>query len=283
MSIKNCLIVSNTTKAASAELVKEMGAFLREQGIVPEEYLFSGGEGTGHPFTARDFVITLGGDGTVLFAARGCAPLGIPIFPVNLGKFGFITTIPREAWRENLTRFLAGDFPLEAHTMVEVSVAGMHNQSSNALNDVVITATKNVKKIIALDVVCGGISLGRFAADGLIVSSATGSTAYSAAAGGPIIDPRLDVLVLTAVCPFSLSSRPLVLPPDSVLELSPVLDSSAAPLQVLVDGQFLCDAGPEEKIIVQKSRYPCRIAGSGASHFYRTLRSKMNWAGGPYA
>jgi NAD+ kinase len=225
-----------------------------------------------------DFVVTLGGDGTVLFAARLCAPRGIPVFPINLGQFGFVTTIAKEEWQPALAQFLAGTLPREDRTMVEMSLIKEEKPffSATALNDIVVTA-KLVKKIITLEVA----PLGVLKADAVIVASATGSTAYSAAAGGPIIDPALDALVVTPVCAFSLSSRPVVLSPDRVIDLQPLtsLGEPMTVLQVLADGQGVADIDDRGVTIrVQRSPHPVTIAGSHAGHFYAALRSKMHWA-----
>jgi NAD+ kinase len=278
--LKNCLIVVNTGKDDARRLETEITAFLRARGVVSESALFP--DAFDIPFAGRDFVITLGGDGTVLFAARGCAPLGIPVFPVNLGEFGFIANIQRGEWQQKLADFLDGKFAGEPRTMVEVEVA---NFTSNALNDIVIVA-KNTTKLITLDISCNGVSFGRFKTDAVVVATATGSTAYSAAAGGPIIDPALDALVLTPVCPFSLSSRPLVLPPESELDIR-LPDSSSPAVQVLADGQFVCDVASDvadsTHIRIKKSKHAVKLAGSSAATLYAALRSKMNWSGGPVA
>jgi NAD+ kinase len=278
--VKNCLIVVNTGKDDARRMEKEITAVLGARGVTSVSALFP--DASDFPFAGRDFVITLGGDGTVLFAARGCAPLGIPVFPVNLGEFGFIANIQRGEWQQKLADFLDGKFAGEPRTMVEVEVTGEKNFTSNALNDIVIVA-KNTTKLITLDISCNGVSFGRFKTDAVVVATATGSTAYSAAAGGPIIDPALDALVLTPVCPFSLSSRPLVLPPESEIDISlPPLHSSA--VQVLADGQFVCDvASNATRIRIKKSKYAVKLAGSSAATFYAALRSKMNWSGGPVA
>jgi NAD+ kinase len=283
--LKNCLIVVNTAKDDARRLETAITAFLRARGVASESALFPNVSDI--PFAGRDFVITLGGDGTVLFAARSCAPLGIPVFPVNLGEFGFIANIQRGEWEQKLGSFLDGNLAGEPRAMVEVEVIGEKIFTSNALNDIVIIA-KNTTKLITLDISCNGVSFGRFKTDAIVVATATGSTAYSAAAGGPIIDPLLDALVLTPVCPFSLSSRPLVLPHESELDIT-LPPSRPSAVQVLADGQFVgtVSQGTEEKsaahIRIKKSKYAVKLAGSSAATFYAALRSKMNWSGGPVA
>jgi NAD+ kinase len=297
--MKTCLIVVNTHKNPSLELSGVISAFLKSRGVAPEVFLFPqnpgllpslGPEASANPldpFAGKDLVITLGGDGTVLFAARRCAPLGIPVFPVNLGEFGFIAHVQRRDWERQLGDFLDGKIAAEGRTMAEVTVEGLEKTqkktfTSNALNDIMLVA-ENPTKLITLDISCHGTSFGRFKADAIIVATPTGSTAYSASAGGPIIDPALDALVLTPVCPFSLSSRPLVLTPESELEIT-LPNPNAPAVQVLADGQFVGNAAfGESRIRVKKSKYAVKLAGSDSATFYAALRSKMNWSGGPVA
>jgi NAD+ kinase len=302
--MKRILIITNLFKPGARKMANDMESFFRDQGIPSENLLFPGSENEKIPesvyeeiqfldhFLGKDLVITLGGDGTVLFAARLAAPLGIPLFPVNFGDFGFITTIERPDWQEGLEGFLSGHLSLDSRRMIEVTVSNENNRAmtATALNDIVLTAG-NAKKVISMHIHCHtqpadagstGNPLGRFKADAIILCTATGSTAYSASAGGPIIDPSLDALVLTTVCPVSLSGRPLVLAPDTVLDL--VSDegfSPRIPLQVLADGRFVCQVtSPEQKIRIKGSQHRIQIAGGNAAHFYAALRSKMNWAGG---
>jgi NAD+ kinase len=232
---------------------------------------------------AWNFAVTLGGDGTALFAARLCAPLGIPILPINLGSFGFICGIKKDQWKSEILSFLDGTVEIFDRSMVEVLIVRDNKtiDSSSALNDIVITA-KQVPHIISLDIRCNDIPFGQFKADAIIVSTATGSTAYSAAAGGPIIDPSLDALILTPVCPFSLSSRPLVLSPASELNIT-LPEAAHEEIQVHADGQHLCAIERHDTIIIKKSQYTTRLHAGRSAQFYAALRSKMNWSGGPVA
>ncbi len=284
--MKTCLIVVNAYKRESAEIGGRIVSFLENRNVSAETLRFpqrEHGEPGANPFRGADFAVTLGGDGTVLYAARCCAPLGIPVFPVNLGEFGFIASVQKHEWRERLAEFLDGSAACAERGMAEaVLVRGGETRcASNALNDIVVAA-HTAAQMISLDIVCSGNSFGRFKADAVIVSTATGSTAYQAAAGGPIIDPALDALVLTPVCAFSLSSRPLVLPGESVLDIA-VADSRTVGASLIADGRTLSDTLPGDHIVVRKSAHRVKIAGSTGAAFYAALRSKMNWAGGPVA
>jgi NAD+ kinase len=282
--MKKCLLVVNNLKSDALTLADSITSELIRHGISTDILTFPNNAPPKAEFLPSwDFAVTLGGDGTVLFAARLCAPLGIPVLPVNLGSFGFICGIQKEAWKAEILSFLDGKADIHERSMAEVLIVrdGKTVDSSAALNDIVISA-KHVPRIIALDVSCNGIPFGQFKSDAIIVSTATGSTAYSAAAGGPIIDPALDALVLTPVCPFSLSSRPLVLSPTSELRMEQP-DFLQEEIQALADGQPLCSILPHDIIIVRKSQYTARLHAGSSAQFYAALRSKMNWSGGPVA
>jgi NAD+ kinase len=284
--MKKCLLVVNGKKDDALALADRIAGELKTHGIDSDALMFPVETQTAiqvpKDFSRYDFAVTLGGDGTVLFAARLCAPFGIPILPVNLGSFGFICGIDKETWQEEIVAFLNGKTDIHERSMAEAAIQRGKNiiATSSALNDIVITS-KNVPRILTLNVFCNGISFGQFKSDALIFSTATGSTAYSAAAGGPIIDPSLDVIVLTPICPFSLSSRPLVLSSSS--EIHVTQPDFFQDVQVLADGQPLCSIERGDTIIVRKSKYVARLHAGSSSRFYATLHSKMNWSGGPVA
>ena len=283
----NCLLIVNKEKEGALALSRDIQGWLGQRGIESRALLVRSDSAlSADELYARDsqagfdFAVTLGGDGTVLFAAHVCAPLGIPILPVNFGSFGFMCGIKKDKWEKAILSFLDGKTGVVERSMVEALIVrdGTEAACSSALNDIVITA-KNAPRLVTFNVSCGGISLGRMRADALIVSTATGSTAYSAAAGGPIIDPALDALALTPICPFSLSSRPLVF--SSTNSVCIEQEEDAPEVQVLADGQPLCPVGRGDTIVVRKSRYAARLLAGSPAQFYATLRSKMNWSGGP--
>ena len=280
--MKKCLIVINTHKQESKTLGNEISNYLGKRGIESSFYRFDGFS-TENPFTGCDFAVTLGGDGTVLFAARGCAALGIPVFPVNLGEFGFIASIQKSEWEANLVQFLSGKAYIDKRNMVQAAlVRGKSSEfSAVALNDIVISA-KTAARTISLDISYNCAPLGIFKADGIIVSTATGSTAYSASAGGPIIDPELDALVLTPINAFSLSSRPLVLSPNGEIGIT-VLPSRVQDVIITVDGQESVNLQIGDCIKIRKTADKVKLVGCTTEKFYDALRSKLNWSGGPHA
>lgn len=275
-----CIVIVNTFSENSQKIAYDIESFLTSKGHTAVILPFSG-ENKVFPQIEYDFSITLGGDGTVLYAARQCALSGKPILPINFGKFGFITAIQPENWQTALNDFLAGTIEITTRSLlcVEVLRDGRSVYLGNALNDVVLTAKRPVKTII-LDVEASGIPFGRFRADGIIAATPTGSTAYSAAAGGPIIDPGLDAILFIPVSAFSLSSRPIVLPCNTVLSLT-VLPCRNSDFVLSYDGQVYVDIEEGDRIVVTHSPHKVSLIGCNASVFYEALRSKLHWSGAP--
>ena len=278
--MKNCLIVVNTDKPKSELLGIETANFLKLRGV---EYTFLDFNGNEQDcdWKSFDFMITLGGDGTVLFAARGAAKHSIPVFPVNLGEFGFIAGVQPDEWENSLDLFLQGKLKTVLRTMLSAQVirGGKIVESHQALNDIVVSA-KSAAQTISMDVSVNETTLGHFKADGAIVSSPTGSTAYSASAGGPIVGPDLDALVLTPLNPFSLSARPIVFSTRALLQIK-LIPSRNRDAILTVDGQKPIDLKDNDIIQIKKSEHDAILAGTSVEKFYNALRNKLNWSGGP--
>lgn len=284
--MKKCLVVVNSFKTASVPLSHEVMAFLKERGVCAESFIYDGNnavsESVAVDFNGYDFVITLGGDGTVLFACRGCAPLKIPVFPVNLGEFGFLAGIQKECWKKELSDYLGGKSSTSERGLVECEVlrGGRSVFSNLSMNDCVISSAAT-SRLINLSVAYNRSLLGPFKANGIIVATPTGSTAYSAAAGGPIIDPAIDAMVLTPISSFSLSARPLVFGPRGEITITVLPGRSDVVLSC--DGQVSFDLCEGDVLILSISEYKVRLLGASQERFYSALRSKLNWSGGPRA
>ena len=280
--MKKALLIINVSKDESMTLAQEIARYLQKKGI-KVEFLSFDGFVDNTDFKGFDFVISLGGDGTVLYAARNATKVGIPVFPVNLGEFGFIASVQPDEWQKELKNFLDGKAVFERRSLLKVEVkrAGKRVYSSLSLNDAVISAERGVSTMM-LGVKRNGMPLCNLKADGLIVSTPTGSTAYSAAAGGPILSPEVDAFVLTPLNSFSLSSRPIVLSPESNLEIT-VEKSRSRGICITVDGQepFAVSAG--DVILVSMNRKKVQLVAGSAEKFYNALRSKLNWSGVPHA
>ena len=284
--MKKCLVVVNSFKDGAAPLSAEICAFLEERGIAASVFSYDGSaaqrEEVSVSFAGCSFVVTLGGDGTVLFACRGCAALGIPVFAINLGEFGFLANVQPGCWQKELDEFLGGHVLVSARSLVEAEVlrGGRTVLLSAGLNDIVIAGT-TAMSLINLNVAYNHALLGPFKTNGIIVSTATGSTAYSAAAGGPIIEPSLDAMVLTPISSFSLSARPLVF--GSQGEIAVTVLPSRSGMELTVDGQarFALETG--DVIIMGVPSYKAQIVCATQEKFYASLQSKLNWSGGPRA
>ncbi len=280
--MSKALIIINVSKDESMTLAKEIAAYLKKKDVA-YDFLSFDGFVDNTDFKGYDFVISLGGDGTVLYAARNASKYGLPVFPVNLGEFGFIASVQPEDWQKELKVFMDDKALFEKRSMLKIDVLreGKKVYSSLSLNDAVISAERGVSTIM-LSVKRNSLPLCRLKADGLIVATPTGSTAYSAAAGGPIVSPEVEAFVLTPLNSFSLSSRPIVLSPDSKLEIS-IEKSRIKGICLTVDGQepFALNYGDIITIVMNKKK-ALLVAGS-EEKFYNALRSKLNWSGVPHA
>ena len=280
--MKKCLVFVNTDKEKSKELAEEITAFLKKNQIEVSLYNFDG-IAVKNPVKGYDFVITLGGDGTVLYAARCCVKFNIPVFPINLGEFGFIASVQPDAWEKPLEDFLNGNATITERSLVKAELMRGEKliASCVGLNDVVISA-KEAAKTISLEINYNNLKLCELRSDGAIFSTPTGSTAYSTSAGGPIIDPELDALVFTPVNPFSLSTRPIVLNPDGHIEVI-VKESRTKEIVLSIDGQkpYPLEAG--DVIKISRNDTKIKLACCTSGNFYNALRSKLNWQGGPHA
>jgi NAD+ kinase len=198
-----------------------------------------------------------------------------------MGDFGFLTEITESEWRESFEGFRSGRLQIDERYVLGVSVkrGGDEVASYSGLNDVVITAA-GIAKIIRLSVQLSGQTLGGYRADGIIVATPTGSTAHSAAAGGPILDPRMDAMVINPICPFTLSHRPIVVPGNERVTL--VVDhQQRTEVLMTVDGQLVFPLVEGDRVEIRRSDARARIVSSPTRSFYEVLRNKLKWSGEP--
>ncbi|MGH9735567.1 MAG: NAD(+)/NADH kinase [Candidatus Acidiferrales bacterium] len=223
-----------------------------------------------------DLLLVLGGDGTLLSAARALRGHSIPVLGVNLGALGFLTSVTLDELYPVLDRVIAGDYrtsdrmTLQATISHDGQVAGPHL----ALNDAVVNKSA-MARMLDFDVYVDQNHVGRYRADGLIVSTPTGSTAYSLAAGGPIVHPDLDVLIVTPICPHMLTNRPLVIPGTSQVSV----DFSAAdePVYLTLDGQTGAQLGLNHRVTVTRAESKVRLVRPAGKTYFEILRSKLRW------
>jgi NAD+ kinase len=277
---KRVLIIANLEKDAAASTAESMSAYLSGMGVPSEAYFYSG-DPDGPPRTdGASLIVSLGGDGTVLYAARVAAPLGIPILPINLGRLGFIAEIGKADWRSAIDSWSLGQLPISERLMLSVEVwrEGTRQASFLALNDATVSA-QGIAKLIGFNVGMGGSSIVRYRADGVIVATPTGSTAYNIAAGGPVLNPEMEAMIVNPVCPFTISNRPLVVPSAQAIEIA--MDEVRRPGAMLtIDGQVTFTLGPGDRIRISGAPMKARVHVSASFDFYELLRTKLAWSGG---
>ena len=219
--------------------------------------------------------VIIGGDGTMLGIARTLAPLGLPLVGINLGRLGFITDIAFQQWEEALGAILDGDFEIEDRALIEATVhrRGRTIFSARALNDVVVSRSSRAG-MIEIEVSVDGLYMYAPRADGLIIATPTGSTAYALSANGPILHPAVQGLVLVPVAPQALSNRPIVLPDHCEVELRIVAGRDP---RVNCDMQSFADLQLDDVVILRRSPESSRFLHPPGYSYYGTLRSKLNW------
>jgi NAD+ kinase len=223
-----------------------------------------------------DLLIVLGGDGTLLAAARALHGHPIPILAVNLGGLGFLTSVTLDELYPVLESVLEGKHRTTNRMMLDAEIVHVNKKSDMqcALNDAVANKAA-LARMLDFDVAVDGNHVGRYRADGLIVATPTGSTAYSLAAGGPIIHPALDAFVITPICPHMLTNRPLVVPDTAKVELDFV--ELGEPVFLTLDGQVGFQLEPKDRVIITKSASKVTFVSPPRLTYYEILRSKLRW------
>ena len=228
-----------------------------------------------------DALVTLGGDGTLLRGARLLAGRPIPILGVNLGRLGFLTTCGTEDAESAFKLLATGDYVAEARMALSaraVDEAGSNLQEWLALNDFVLHKG-GFARVIRLSVAINGESIGVYAADGVIISTPTGSTAYSLSAGGPVVVPTVESIIITPISAHMLAVRPLVIAPDAEIVVETIQNPEE--LIVTVDGQVGTNLRSGEKLVVRRAPNPVLIVRFPGTSFFDRLRVKLGWGGLP--
>ncbi len=229
-----------------------------------------------------DWVVVLGGDGTLLGASRKVGQHGVPILGVNLGGLGFLTGIPLDKLYPVIEMMIGGRLEVETRVMLETRVLREEKEvlRFQVLNDVVINK-RALARIIDLDVTINDEFLTTFRADGLIISTPTGSTAYNLAAGGPILYPTLETFVLTPICPFTLTNRPIIIPNTATIQIRMGKESKETVI-LTFDGQVGFDLFFGDEVIINKSKEKIRLLRPPDQSYFKILRTKLMWGGATY-
>ena len=270
--IKRVGLIGNSEKAACADSLRKAARLISRTGrnVVL------------NPDTAAlarevDLLLVFGGDGTMLRAAHDIAGSPTPLLGINIGGLGFLTAVPSDELPRALHHVWNGQFKYESRALIEVN-GHCYGQpvSETALNDIVV-GRGAVSRLIGLDVSVDGELVTHYRCDGLIVSSPTGSTAYSLSAGGAVVFPTAEVFALTPICPHALSNRSLIFPLASVIR---VKATNPAPATLLsVDGQVVAELDAGDEVTIRRSRRAIRLMHLADSSFLETLRHKLQWRG----
>lgn len=278
-------LVANPEKTAAAELIRGVARSLSRGGklAIADEATAAMAKlkvKTAPDITklARmvDMLFVFGGDGTMLGAARAVAGLPTPILGINIGGLGFLTAIQSARVREELPKLWCGEFNIEERVLVECRGLEDGKAAQFALNDFVVSRGAT-SRLIELEVYVNGEHLTNYRCDGLIISSPTGSTAYSLAAGGAVVNPSAEVLTITPICPHTLSNRSVIVRLDSLIEVRVV--SKKLEIFLTADGQVQLPLSYGDIVQFQKSRHSIHLVRMADTSFFKTLRQKLNWSG----
>jgi len=295
--VRRAMLFINPRKRRARDIGNKIKQELESLNIQADTFQFESKRSFIHGKEGYNVIICLGGDGTVLYAARAFSPLGVPLFPINLGTFGFIAGVSPFEWKKVFNNWLAGKATVSQRLMLEITVrrGGEDILKGRCLNDIVVSAS-GIAKIITLRVSCtaGGkdadrrevegkkenfMKLGSYRCDGLIFSTPTGSTAHSMAAGGPIIDPELDAVIINPICPFTLAHRAMVLSARETF-LVEVEQEQRSGVVLTVDGQVSEKLKGGDRIYLKKAPYRSLLIASGGEGFFKALKTKLAWSGG---
>lgn len=282
-TIRRVVILANQNKPEAETFAHDIQRYLERKSIPSDTILTADADESIPVRQDTDLAIILGGDGTVLSCARLLHPYGIPMLAVNLGTFGFITEVCKDEWKEAYEQYEAGTATVSRRLMVRVSVTrgGERVFLAHGLNEMTMAAS-GISKMVSLDLFINGTNAGRIRSDGMIVSTPTGSTGYSLAAGGPILDVDLDALIINPICPFTLSNRPLVIAGEDAVRIV-VREGQRTQISLTVDGQVFFPLQDGDQVIVEKARSKALLVMSPKRNYYEVIRDKLNWSGGMHA
>jgi NAD+ kinase len=274
-------------KSGDSKVIEALTAYLAQRGVAVllDRSIGDDLPSTKHEVAERetlarrcDLAIVVGGDGTLLNAGRSLAESGIPVLGINLGRLGFLVDVSPYDMTYQLDRILAGEFIRESRSLLSAVVHrdGKAVTQSDALNDVVVHKW-DIARMIELEAYIDGKYLNTNRADGLIITTPTGSTAYALSGGGPIMHPGLDAISLVTICPHTLSNRPIVINDKSIIEVVVCADGTAQ-VQITCDGQVSYPLVAGDRISVQKKEHPLNLIHPADYDYYAILRAKLHWS-----
>lgn len=271
-------IVVKPNHAEALATAAELSAWLKTKGIEQIGEPLSAGQtkGEDQPSLNADLIVVLGGDGTMISTARLIGKKEVLVLGINYGSLGYLTDFRFEEMFPSLESILAGQYEVDRREMLvaELFRDGERLASGRVLNDVVINKSA-LARIIGIDVYLNGLFVNSFRSDGLIVATPTGSTAYNLSAGGPIIFPSMNAVVLTPICPFTLTNRPIVIPDDAEIELN--LKDENEGVFLTFDGQTGHRMKAGDRVIIRKSDTTFNLVQPANRNYFDVLRDKLKW------
>jgi NAD+ kinase len=268
MNVQSVVVVTKPKQPDVARVAGQLAAWFKGKNI----------QASLEPEAASkaDLVVVVGGDGTLLAAARLLGDRQVPILAINHGGLGFLTEVTLDEMYPAIERVLAGHFISEHRMMMEVEVSAADKRSAmyRALNDVVINKG-TISRMIELETWVDRQYVSRFRADGLIVATPTGSTAYNLSAGGPIVFPTISAMIVTPICSHTLTNRPIVLPAGVKVEI--ILAAAHDDVHVTVDGQVGMQLETNDRITVEKSNIAVKLVAPADKNYFDVLRGKLKW------
>jgi len=287
MQIKKIGIIANIEKEKSSEytiLLKDWAQKREVQVFLEEGIAGKIGESTGLDrrklASQVDLLVVFGGDGTLLRTVRFVSEYDIPIVGINLGEFGYLTEVNLNEMFDALELIFKGEFQTEKRMMLDITIhlGKVTVRQESILNDVVITRG-NLSRILDLETTVNEKYLTTFRADGIIISTPTGSTAYSLSAGGPIVFPEQDSFVINPICPHTLTNRPIIIPDNA--EIKVILWSKEQGATLTLDGQVSYTMKSGDSMVIKKSRFVTNLVSSPHRDYMEILRTKLGWGGSP--
>jgi len=284
--MKNLGIIANVKKELTKSVVEEITRWASQNKVdvfICEELIpLIGQKENSLPrsqlWERSEVLISLGGDGTMLASARAVGEHQTPILGINLGGLGFLTEITSNDLHNTLNKLKKGDYFIEKRMVLETEIEGGKRFDQYALNDVVIDKGE-VARLFLLHLFTKDKFICSYSADGLILSTPTGSTAYSLAAGGPIINPRMNAIIVSPICPHSLASRPIVFSDNETLKVTVEISSRHAVLTI--DGQVAFGVESGSSVLVRKAKHSVNLIKFRDRSFYEILRRKLHWGARP--
>src|SRR6476661_4618899 len=276
--IRSVAIVVKPDHAEAAATAAELTAWLEKRGIQRACEPVSSGtiHGEATPNVDADLIVVLGGDGTMLSTSRLIGERETLVLGINYGSLGYLTEFRIEELFPALEEIISGNFDVDSRVMLDVEhvTGGTSYNVGRVLNDVVVNKAA-LARIIRIEVKLNGLFVNSFRADGLIVSTPTGSTAYNLSAGGPIIYPSMNAVVMTPICPFTLTNRPIVIPDDAMIELKLLNENEGVVLTL--DGQIGHTLQSADCVRIRKSRTTFNLVQPPNRNYFDVLRNKLKW------